>query len=78
MSRGFRRVFELSPRSFRLHARTHAALRLVRGTTMTGAGIAHACGFADQAHMSRALRAMTGFAPSKLRPICSSQPRQRP
>lgn len=68
MSRGFRRVFELSPKSFRLHARTHAALRLVRSTTMTGASIAHVCGFADQAHMSRALRAMTGLSASRLRP----------
>jgi len=68
MSRGFRRVFELSPRSFRLHARTHAALRLLRGTRMTGAGIAHASGFADQSHMSRAVRAMTGLPASRLRP----------
>ena len=78
MSRGFRRVFELSPRSFRLHARTHAALRLVRGTTMTGASIAHACGFADQAHMSRALRAMTGLPPSQLRSTRTPRPRERP
>jgi AraC-like DNA-binding protein len=66
LSRGFRRVFEVSPRSFRLQARTHAALKLVRGTTMTGAGIAQACGFADQAHMSRALRTMTGLPASQL------------
>lgn len=78
ISRGFRRVFELSPRSFRLHARTHAALRLVRGTAMSGSSIAHACGFADQAHMSRALRAMTGLPPSRLRPTRALQPRERP
>jgi len=78
MSRGFRRVFELSPRSFRVHARAHAALRLVRGTAMSGASIAHACGFADQAHMSRALRAMTGLPPSQLRSTRASHPRDRP
>jgi AraC-like DNA-binding protein len=75
ISRGFRRVFELSPSAFRLHARSHAALRLVRNTTMTGASIAQACGFADQAHMSRALRAMTGLPPSQLRPHRASQPK---
>lgn len=67
LSRGFRRMFEVSPHAFRLHARTHAALRLVRADAMSGAHIAHACGFADQAHMSRALRALTGTTATRLR-----------
>jgi AraC-like DNA-binding protein len=67
LSRGFRRVFGLSPKAFRLHARTHAALRLLHGRTLRGAEIAQACGFADQAHMGRALRALTGLSASQLR-----------
>lgn len=67
LSRGFRRVFEVSPKAFRLQARTHAALRLLHGRTLRGAEVAQACGFADQAHMGRALRALTGLSASQLR-----------
>jgi AraC-like DNA-binding protein len=67
LSRGFRRVFEVSPKAFRLQARSHAALRLLHGSAMRAADIAWACGFADQAHMRRALRASTGLTASQLR-----------
>lgn len=67
VSRGFRQVFALSPKAFRLQARTHAALKMCRGTSLNAAAIAHACGFADQAHFSRAVAALTGSTPRRLR-----------
>ena len=67
VSRGFRQVFAVSPKAFRLQARTHAALRLYRGSPLTASAIAHTCGFADQAHLSRSITAMTGTNASKLR-----------
>ncbi|MDR3441072.1 AraC family transcriptional regulator [Telmatospirillum sp.] len=62
LSRGFRQVFEVSPKAFRLRARTHQALRLYRSTTLPGATIAYQCGFADQAHMIRSIAAVTGHS----------------
>lgn len=67
VSRGFRQVFAVSPKAFRLQARTHAALKLYRRSPLTASAIAHACGFADQAHLSRSVAAMTGANASKLR-----------
>lgn len=67
LSRGFRRVFEVSPKAFRLQARSLAALRLLHRGAMRGVDIAGACGFADQAHMGRALRALTGLSASQHR-----------
>lgn len=66
VSRGFAQVFELSPRAFRLQARGHRALQGLAGSS-TLAGLAHQCGFADQAHLNRTLRAMTGMTPRQLR-----------
>lgn len=67
VSRGFRQVFAVSPKAFRLQARTHAALKLYRNTSLTASAIAHTCGFADQAHLSRSITALTGTAASQLR-----------
>lgn len=67
VSRGFRQVFAISPKAFRLQARAHAALTLYRNSSLTGAAIAHDCGFADQAHLSRSITALTGVAASQLR-----------
>lgn len=60
VSRGFRQVFEVSPKAFRLHARTHLALRLRREGAKTASAIAHECGFADQAHLCRSIATVTG------------------
>jgi len=66
VSRGFAQVFELSPRAFRLQARGHRALQGLAGR-LTLAALAQQCGFADQAHLNRTLRAMTGMTPRQLR-----------
>lgn len=67
VSRGFQQIFSVSPRTFRLQARTLAALKLYRGTSLAASAIAHLCGFADQAHLSRSVTALTGATASRLR-----------
>jgi AraC-like DNA-binding protein len=64
VSRGFRRVFGLTPASFRAEARARRALAEIIGCAESLASITVLSGFADQAHMSRATRALTGQAPA--------------
>lgn len=66
LSRGFRRAYGVTPMAFRARA------RVLRSLGMIGAGealseVAAACGFADQAHLSRSFRALTGQAPGRWR-----------
>jgi AraC-like DNA-binding protein len=63
LSRGFGRVFAVSPAAFRLEARTRRAFARIVGTDEPLTAIAADTGFADSAHMSRAIRALTGFPP---------------
>jgi len=56
-------VFETSPAAFRAEARVHRALALMAAGGASLAGIAAGTGFADQAHMTRAIRALTGRPP---------------
>jgi AraC-like DNA-binding protein len=62
LSRGFGRVFGVTPQRFRLEARTRAVLANLSGPD-TLAEVAAAHGFADQAHMTRNVRAVTGRTP---------------
>jgi AraC-like DNA-binding protein len=63
LSRGFRKMFGVTPARFRSEARTRRALALIARTDMPLASVAAMTGFADQAHMSRALHALTGSPP---------------
>jgi len=63
VSRGFGKVFGLTPAQFRLEARARSALVMISAGEESLASIAFALGFADQAHMSRAIRALTGLPP---------------
>ena len=74
VSRGFRRVFGVAPVTFRARMRTFKALALL-GQGGPLADIATACGFADQAHMTRSVRRVTGHAPGALRALTPSRPR---
>lgn len=67
VSRGFRDAFGVSPRTFRLEARTRKAWRAVMGGVMPLTTLAYEHGFADQAHLSRSIRALTGLSPSQWR-----------
>ncbi|HEY2444114.1 MAG TPA: helix-turn-helix domain-containing protein [Rhizomicrobium sp.] len=63
ISRGFRKVFGVTPALFRAEARARKAFARVIDSDAPLALIAAAAGFADQAHMSRATRALTGSPP---------------
>jgi AraC-like DNA-binding protein len=67
VSRGFRKVFGITPAAFRWGARTRRAFRMIKGSDLPFAAVAATTGFADQAHMSRAVRALTGATPGSWR-----------
>jgi len=63
LSRGFRSEFGVSPRLFRLEARSRRAWGKVVRSNRSLTRIAHDHDFSDLAHMSRSIRAFTGFPP---------------
>jgi AraC-like DNA-binding protein len=67
VSRGFGRVFGVSPCVFRAEARVRRVLAAICESALPLAGIAASHGFADQAHMTRAVSALTGLSPGRLR-----------
>ena len=67
ISRGFRQAYGVSPKRYRLEQRTLQALRKLQTWPGTLAGLAADVGFSDQAHLTRAVLAMTGVAPHRLR-----------
>lgn len=67
ISRGFGKVFGLTPAAFRLEARARCAFAMIAGSAVPLASIAAQTGFADQAHMSRAIRVLTGMPPGRWR-----------
>lgn len=66
VSRSFARVFGVSPQRYRLEARTRAALADLAGAAPLAA-VAAQHGFADQAHMTRSVRDITGLSPGAWR-----------
>jgi AraC-like DNA-binding protein len=73
VSRGFRRVFGVTAARYRVEARTRAALAAIRSTQTPLAALASDLGFADQAHMSRAVQALTAASPLTWRKVNSVQ-----
>ena len=67
VSRGFRQVFAVTPAAFRIAQRAHLAVAALAHTSAPLAAVAQDCGFADQAHMTRAVAKLTGTTPSALR-----------
>ena len=70
LSRGFGKVFGISPRAFRAHARTRQALRAIRTADASLVDIAAQFGFADQAHMTRSVKNLTARCPGAWRLAC--------
>lgn len=66
-SRGFARAYGVSPKRYRLEARTRRALRSLPGWTGGIAALAAEHGFADQAHLTRSIAGITGTPPAALR-----------
>lgn len=67
LSRGFGQVFGITPQRFRWEARNRAALRDLALTATPLAELALAHGFADQAHLTRSVRAFCGQPPGAWR-----------
>lgn len=67
VSRGFARTFGLSPAQFHTELRARRAWLRITGSGCSLAAIAADLGFADQAHMTRAVRALTGEPPARWR-----------
>jgi len=67
LSRHFGREFGVTPKRFRLEARTRRAWRAVVHTTTPLTQLAADFDFADLAHMSRSVKAVTGKSPSQWR-----------
>jgi AraC-like DNA-binding protein len=63
VSRGFASVFGVSPSAFRAAARARRAWQAIRTSGEPLVDIAARLGFADQAHMTRSVRYLTGSAP---------------
>jgi AraC-like DNA-binding protein len=71
LSRGFRQVFGVTPMAYRLVQRTRAAMAAVRASAEPLSLIAQDCGFADQAHMNRAIRSLANTTPGALRRLAA-------
>lgn len=67
LSRGFRQVYGVSPKRFRADQRTLHAVTALRQGPAHLAQLAVELGFADQAHLTRAVVAFTGQSPKRLR-----------
>jgi len=75
LSRQFRRLYGIDAAAYRVEARARLAWRQVVGTSAPLAEIAAATGHADQAHMTRAIHALTGLPPGAWRRVTSLQDR---
>lgn len=64
VSRGFRRAFGVTPKVFRIESRARRAWNLLLHSSSPLTEIAHQLGFADHAHLSRTIGALTGAPPS--------------
>ena len=67
VSRGFRQAFGTSPRRYRAEQRALKAAEALVIRADALAALAADLGFVDQAHMTRAVSALTGLAPGRLR-----------
>jgi AraC-like DNA-binding protein len=64
VSRGFAKVYGTTAARFRAEIRARRALRQIIRTAVSLVEIAAVVGFADQAHMTRAVRDLTGATPT--------------
>jgi AraC family transcriptional regulator len=67
VARRFRQAYGLSIREYRKLVMVRRAAGLALATRLTLRRIAHDCGFADQSHMCRTFRTVTGWSPGLLR-----------
>ena len=77
LSRGFAQIFGISPSAFRARVRAQQAWKTIRGSDEPLADIAAQYGFADQSHMTRDVKKITGRCPSAWQPHLQIDSRQR-
>ncbi len=65
--RSFLAAYGTTPRQYLLRQRIEAACRRLAESDATIAAIAHACGFADHAHLTRSFSRQKGMTPSQYR-----------
>jgi AraC-like DNA-binding protein len=65
LDRQFAKLYGITPAHYRWRARALAAWRAISRGEDSLTGIAHAHYFADQSHMSRSIKALTGFSPRR-------------
>jgi len=63
VSRGFFKAYGVTPKRFRAEQRALRAVRALREWRGRGAGLAAELGFTDQAHMSKAIKALQAGTP---------------
>lgn len=73
VSRGFRSTFGVTPARYRAERRARAAWQDIAGGRASLAAVACDYGFADQAHMTRAITCLTGAPPGAWRRVNSIQ-----
>jgi AraC-like DNA-binding protein len=74
LSRGFKLAFGVAPSQYRLELRTRNAWQAIFGGEEPLAGVAAISGFADQAHMTPAIRRFTGNSPMEWRRMREPRP----
>lgn len=67
--RSFQREYGLPPQQYLKRLRIQTACRLLVDTRESIAAIAQRCGFADQSHLTREFRRVTGLTPGSYREI---------
>lgn len=67
LSRAFKKLYGVTPARFRAETRARRALLHLAGSKGALAGVAARAGFADQPHMTRAVKALTGAPPGAWR-----------
>lgn len=73
VSRGFRQAYGVTAARYRLGVRIKSAVNALEGDGAGLADVAFGNGFADQPHMTRALKAAFGSTPAELRRVKSVQ-----
>ena len=78
VSRGFAKVFGLTPIAYRARQKARTAWEMILGGAHSLTDVAFHAGFCDQAHMGHAILAMTGRTPGAWQRPCRSQMDTRP
>lgn len=73
VSRSFEKLYGVSPAAYRADCQAKRAWRMIVAGDDSLAGIAVDAGYADQAHMTRAVTALTGLSPRRWR-VAGRQP----